>query len=64
MGIGGFAETAPVADNATLEGRARNRRVDIVVLNEEAMISEPQRPGPAPAHQEPAGPLRNGPARM
>ncbi len=47
LGIAGFAETAPVAANDTAEGRARNRRVDIVVLNEEGMISEPQRVAPA-----------------
>ena len=28
----GYADTRPLADNATAEGRARNRRVDIVVL--------------------------------
>ncbi len=43
IAIAGFAETAPVANNETAEGRARNRRVDIVVLNEEGMISEPVR---------------------
>lgn len=41
MAIAGFAETAPVAPNATPEGRARNRRVDIVVLNEEASLVQP-----------------------
>ena len=28
----GYAEYHPVADNATLEGRAENRRVDLVVV--------------------------------
>ncbi len=50
LAIAGFAETAPVAINDSPEGRARNRRVDIVVLNEEAMISEPQRAAPG-THQ-------------
>ncbi|MCS7026076.1 MAG: OmpA family protein [Bryobacteraceae bacterium] len=41
MAIAGYADTAPVADNSTPEGRARNRRVDIVILNRTGMISEP-----------------------
>lgn len=32
----GYADSIPVSDNDTEEGRARNRRVDIVVLNPEA----------------------------
>jgi chemotaxis protein MotB len=32
LSASGYADTQPVADNATIEGRARNRRVDIVVL--------------------------------
>lgn len=42
MAVSGFAETAPVASNATADGRARNRRVDIVVLNEVASRGEPR----------------------
>jgi chemotaxis protein MotB len=42
VAISGFADTAPVASNDTAEGRARNRRVDIVVLNEEAAQQEPE----------------------
>lgn len=41
LSIAGFADTAPVATNATPEGRARNRRVDIVVLTVEGAAGEP-----------------------
>jgi chemotaxis protein MotB len=41
MSIAGYADTAPVASNDTEEGRARNRRVDIVVLNEQGLKGEP-----------------------
>lgn len=47
LAIAGFADTAPVAPNETPEGRARNRRVDIVVLNEEASLSQPVQSAPA-----------------
>jgi chemotaxis protein MotB len=41
MAIAGYADTAPVASNETAEGRARNRRVDIVILNQRALIANP-----------------------
>lgn len=41
LSIGGFGDMAPVASNATLEGRNRNRRVDIVILNEMGRAQEP-----------------------
>jgi chemotaxis protein MotB len=37
----GYAEFRPIADNATTEGRARNRRVDLVLLSGEAERGEP-----------------------
>jgi chemotaxis protein MotB len=35
LGAVGYGEFRPVADNATAEGRARNRRIAIVILSEE-----------------------------
>jgi chemotaxis protein MotB len=43
ISIAGYADTAPIADNETDEGRARNRRVDIVILNETGLKGEPER---------------------
>lgn len=37
----GYAEFRPIADNTTPEGRARNRRVDLVMLSGEAEHGEP-----------------------
>jgi chemotaxis protein MotB len=41
LAIGGYAEVAPVASNDTEEGRARNRRVDVVILSEFGASAEP-----------------------
>jgi chemotaxis protein MotB len=51
MAVSGYAETVPVESNETEAGRARNRRVDIVILNELGVVSEPG----AVAKPEPAG---------
>lgn len=45
MAIVGYADTDPVASNETEQGRAKNRRVDIVILNQYAMhATEPPKP--------------------
>ncbi len=41
LSIAGYADTAPVATNDTEEGRALNRRADIVILNEQGIVAEP-----------------------
>jgi chemotaxis protein MotB len=48
ISIAGYADTAPVDSNDTEAGRQRNRRVDMVVLNETGVKGEPERT-PAPA---------------
>jgi chemotaxis protein MotB len=45
MAVAGYAETAPVEDNHSEEGRAHNRRVDIVILSESGARPEPKSPG-------------------
>lgn len=48
MAVAGYADTAPVDSNDTPEGRARNRRVDIVILNLFGLKGEPAgKPSPA-----------------
>jgi chemotaxis protein MotB len=44
MAISGYAESKPVASNDTEEGRAQNRRVDILIMNEHGVQGEPGQP--------------------
>jgi chemotaxis protein MotB len=39
--VAGYADTVPVDTNNTEEGRARNRRVDIVILSKAGLSGEP-----------------------
>lgn len=41
LAIAGYADTAPADTNETAEGRARNRRVDLVILNRIGVDAEP-----------------------
>src|SRR4051794_1746414 len=41
LSVGGYAETVPISSNDTPEGRAQNRRVDVVILNEKGLRDEP-----------------------
>lgn len=50
LGVVGYGEFRPIADNATAEGRARNRRIAITILSDEvagadtSQLSQPPRP--------------------
>jgi len=52
MAVVGYADTSPIESNATEAGRARNRRVDIVVLNASGVQAEPEK--------KPEPPLKSG----
>lgn len=45
--IAGYADKVPIDTNDTEEGRAHNRRVDIVILNQQALVGEPGQAGAA-----------------
>lgn len=45
MSVAGYAENAPADSNDTAEGRAHNRRVDLVVLSADGEKSEPKGAG-------------------
>lgn len=62
LAIAGYADTAPVEANDSETGRARNRRVDIVILNQKAAITEPGMAGSAiPPARNPPAPAGAGP---
>jgi chemotaxis protein MotB len=52
LSIAGYADTVPVGDNATPEGRARNRRVDLVILNDYAVAKTEPAKAAAPAKKD------------
>ncbi|MGH9407604.1 MAG: flagellar motor protein MotB [Terriglobia bacterium] len=62
LAAAGYAKYHPVASNATPEGRARNRRVDIVVLRTDLTSTSPGEdvaggtPNPSPSRAAPSQP--------
>ena len=52
LSIAGYAETSPIESNETEAGRQKNRRVDMVILNEKGLQGEPERPAQEPSASE------------
>jgi hypothetical protein len=46
MGALGYGEFRPVSDNLSAEGRAKNRRIAIIILPEQLLGSDVVDPGP------------------
>ena len=46
LSAAGYADTVPVESNETDAGRARNRRVDLVVLSSSGVANDPSQPSP------------------
>ncbi|HSB16656.1 MAG TPA: flagellar motor protein MotB [Bryobacteraceae bacterium] len=58
LAVAGYADTVPAEPNDSEEGRARNRRVDIVVLSRIGLMREPEpgaRTEPPPSAKGPKG---------
>ncbi|MGD0775740.1 MAG: flagellar motor protein MotB, partial [Candidatus Solibacter sp.] len=49
MAIAGYADTVPKDSNDTVEGRAHNRRVDVVILYQRVVMKDPQAAEPVPS---------------
>jgi chemotaxis protein MotB len=47
LSASGYGEFRPVANNSTIEGKRKNRRVDIVLLSPQASLAEPATETPA-----------------
>ena len=57
MAVAGYADTVPLESNDTEEGRAHNRRVDVVILSDSGAESEPKSSAATRQTSPPVAPL-------
>ena len=55
LAIAGYADTIPADSNDTDQGRAHNRRVDVVILNQQVIMKDPQAKAPTSAPPQASG---------
>ncbi len=54
--VAGYADTSPVDTNDTAAGRAHNRRVDLVIMNQSVVVKNSEPAAPVPSSPAPVPP--------